>query len=290
MNLLLYKFSTDSSFSQGFRFIFENVMTMTFSLHENLDFGSFNNPHEGEFSSINRSKSNEFYLFIEKMQTPNINNYIQRPRLDEILLKSVEKFGATLISGRSGTGKTALAVNFACNYRKVAWLRLDSADAEWNTFSNYFSNSVEYPLVGVKKNMPKVASKFSNPTEVSQFIESELSKIKYSDQIEPLLMVLDDIHHIFDADWFEEFFMRLVSSLSPDIHLLMLSRGTPALPLWRLRSKQLLGVIDERLLSFNLKETTELFEKSGRSSETASQAFIKSFGRISRLKGFVEAV
>jgi ATP/maltotriose-dependent transcriptional regulator MalT len=77
------------------------------------------------------------------------------------------------------------------------------------------------------------------------------------------LIVLDDAHYLFDADWFGGFFSSLLYSLSPASHLLILSRGTPSLPLWRLRSKQVLGVVDEKLLAFDIEETQRLFEKFG---------------------------
>ena len=60
-------------------------------------------------------------------------------------------------------------------------------------------------------------------------------------------------------------------------------------PLWRIRSKQVLGVIDEKLLAFNLDEIKEFFKKHGISDKKAANAHKKSFGRISRLKQFIES-
>jgi ATP/maltotriose-dependent transcriptional regulator MalT len=102
------------------------------------------------------------------------------------------------------------------------------------------------------------------------------------------LIVIDGVHNVFDADWFSEFFTTLLYSLTPDVHLILLSRSNPPLPLWRLRSKQVLGVIDEKLLAFTLLETQELFEKFSLPEEKTFQAFGKTFGRISRLKEFIE--
>jgi len=102
------------------------------------------------------------------------------------------------------------------------------------------------------------------------------------------LIVLDDVHNIFDADWFAEFFVSLLYSLTPEMHLVLLSRTKPPQPLWRVRSKQVLGVIDEKLLAFNLDETNEFFKKCGVSQKQSAAAHKKSFGRISRLKQFIE--
>ena len=97
-------------------------------------------------------------------------------------------------------------------------------------------------------------------------------------------MVLDDIHHIFDCEWFTDFFNTLLYSLTPDTHLLMLSRSQPPLPLWRLRSKQVLGVVDEKLLALTRQETEELLADYGLSKEETEKFYKESFGRISKLK------
>ncbi|MCA1640210.1 MAG: hypothetical protein LC768_18120, partial [Acidobacteria bacterium] len=73
-------------------------------------------------------------------------------------------------------------------------------------------------------------------------------------------------------------------SLTPDTHLLMLSRSEPPLPLWRLRSKQVLGVIDEKLLALTCEETKDLYHKHGLSKDKAQRFYKKSFGRIPKLK------
>jgi ATP/maltotriose-dependent transcriptional regulator MalT len=119
------------------------------------------------------------------------------------------------------------------------------------------------------------------------FVEQLLEKVARRGS-EPLLVVLDDIHHVFDADWFPEFFVSLLHSLSPRIHLLLLSRSKPPQPLWRLRSKQVLGVIDEKLLAFNLEETGEFLRQHEISPALAERAHAETFGRLSTLKRFIE--
>ena len=66
------------------------------------------------------------------------------------------------------------------------------------------------------------------------------------------LLVLDNVHHLFDAGWFPEFFRQMIISLGPETRLLMLCRSRPSAPLWRLRSKQMLNVIDETIINLTL--------------------------------------
>ena len=267
-------------------------MTMTFSLHENYEFGGGDIVQEvssGSYSS-RKSFSDEIHLFAEKLQAPTFKNFVKRPRLMEVLEKSSAQFGATLITGRAGTGKTALAAEYARRYKCVAWLTADSADCDWKVFSAYFSAVLTNDLKS--REIKKDGGKDSAPSEseVSSAVETLLERFCSAAKDKPSLIVLDDAHHIFDCRWFGAFFNSLLYSLSPESHLLVLSRGTPPLPLWRLRSKQVLGVVDEKLLAFDMDETRKLFRKTKCSPETVSQAHAKSFGRVSRLKTLAESL
>lgn len=95
---------------------------------------------------------------------------------------------------------------------------------------------------------------------------------------------MDNAHNVFDAEWFSDFFGSLIYSLLPNMHLVMVGRSYPPIPLWRMRSKQRLGVIDEEILAFNLDETIDLFKDVGLSEDRALEAHLSSYGRISRIK------
>lgn len=254
---------------------------MTFSIHEHIDLAD-----TAQYSDTTKSKSNNspvsderIHLFAEKICIPKVKKHLSRPRLTRLLEKSSEQFGATLITGRAETGKTVVAADFAEKYERVAWYRIESAETDWNLFARYFSE-----IFG-----EQIAKTPESNGEVSVFVENLLSNVSQRSET-PLLIVLDDIHNVFDADWFADFFVSLLFSLTPQTHLLMLSRLKPPQPLWRLRSKQVLGVIDEKLLSFNIEETKELFKQRNISEKLVSKAQNESFGRISRLKHFIESI
>lgn len=266
-------------------------MAMTFSLHENLDLSGAENPFEiSPASAKSRSsrKTEDIHLFSEKMAIPVFKNYVARPRLNELLEKNLRQFGATLICGRTGTGKTALAADFSRNYKRAAWFSVESAENDWDVFFRYFLESFSRILNKKQKRQVLSEIKKSKPQTVAQYIENLLSRVELPAEEKPFLIVIDDIHNVFDAGWFSEFFTTLLYALTPDTHLLLLSRSNPPLPLWRLRSKQVLGVIDEKLLAFTLEETEQLFEKFDLPAEGAQQAFGKTFGRISRLREFID--
>lgn len=258
---------------------------MTYFLDTNLDTGELYAPVGS--STVKRSKAvrrEPIHLLNEKLVVPSSRGMIERSRLDDLLRKSIEQFPATLISGRAGTGKTALAAAFARGRDHVAWYSVESSDMEWNVFAHYFAACV---LRSVKSKV-KLANILAAELEPSQssmattliniFAEAETKLLH-----EPLLIVLDGIHHLFDAPWFGEFFALLLSSLPENTNLLLLCRSKPPNPLWRMRSKQQLNVIDEKLLAFNLSETAELATKLRLNRSDAERAHAETFGRISKL-------
>ena len=118
--------------------------------------------------------------------------------------------------------------------------------------------------------------------DVSRFLSDLFGQVEVPGD-SPLLIVLDNVQHLFDAKWFNDFFSLIVQSLVPDIHLLMLCRSKPPLPLWRLRSKQRLSVVDEKLLAFSPDEAERLYQVNGIPREIAWKAHRDSFGRAAKL-------
>lgn len=221
-------------------------------------------------------------LIADKLRVPKIDGQTERPRLVEQLEKSLTQFSATLITGRAGTGKTALAAHFADKTDAcVAWYKVETADSDWKVFSSYLLGSINENCNDNQIDFEDIQVPAMTETFAARFADAAAEK--------PLLIVLDDLHSIYDAEWFTEFFTSFVSSLAPtNVELLLIARTLPPLPLWRLRSKQVLGVLDEKLLTFTTEETIELFKKSKLSPATARAAHKNAYGKIAKLKQIIE--
>jgi LuxR family maltose regulon positive regulatory protein len=102
----------------------------------------------------------------------------------------------------------------------------------------------------------------------------------------PLLIVIEDLHLVSDASWVVPFFRRWLPLIPADVHVLITSRTMPPAPLWRMRSKQTLAVIDEEMLKFTRQEAIELFGSLGLSAEQACIALDHTNGRASALASF----
>jgi hypothetical protein len=96
------------------------------------------------------------------------------------------------------------------------------------------------------------------------------------------------LHSVYDADWFVEFFNALLALPTANVRVLLLARSAPPFPLWRLRSKHVLDVVDEKLLAFTVPETIELFRNYRLSENAARVAHKRAYGRIAKIKEIAE--
>jgi len=276
-----------SSFSQVFRIMMKIVMMLNYSFQENIDSSEtlllFDAVSSKEKSPNLRCKFRDFRIISEKIRIPQPGNSFERPRLNELLGKQIEQFGASLILGRAGTGKTTVAVNFARDYERVAWFRVESAESDWETFSQYFVSGFRISLPEADFSFAPVLPNQTTETRVLNFLEQLFSVLEKVSKEQRILIVLDDLHSVFDAEWFETFFKCLFSYEIPNIQILLLSRSKPPFPLWRLRSKQKLGVLEENLLLFTINELEEFLKSKEISKEKIRRIHKSSFGRVSKI-------
>ena len=224
-------------------------MTLPFALHSDIDIDFDTQPpnsdcreSKGLTAVVHQQK---LRIIADKIAVPTSSEGSD-DRLNKLLERSAQTYAATMISGRAGTGKTAAGAAFAGTHDRVAWYTLDSSDIDWPAFSSYFSAAIQkvtkfqVPIDSLAVEEPSVGA-------MSFFLSSVFEKLR-QETAETSLIVLDDLHHVFDAPWFRDFFDILLYSIPSCTHLLLLCRSKPPLPLWRLRSKQLLNVLDERTL------------------------------------------
>jgi len=231
-------------------------------------------------------KKTEEHFIHEKIAIPAAKPRTSRLRLLKLLAENAVSANATVVNGRAGTGKTALAADFARHAgRAVAWYKVDAADNDLRLFCEYLAASV-------RRQRPSI-----NPDrllELTETIESERAELLAEAFVfqlsearsEPLLIVIEDLHLVYDADWVVPFFRRFLPLLPADVHVLITCRSLPPNPLWRLRSKQMLRVVEETELAFTVDEAVALFETYGLSEEHAHVAWNQTNGRAATIAEF----
>lgn len=222
----------------------------------------------------------------EKIAIPLTTPRISRARLLKRLTENLYSANATIINGRAGSGKTMLAVDFSRNLsRAIAWYKVDAADNELRLFCEYLTGAIrrQRPAINVKSLLDLADTvDGQNADLLADALVFQLSETKN----EPLLIVIEDLHQVYDADWVVPFFRRWLPLLPSDVHVLITCRSLPPTPLWRMRSKQMLRVLDEFELAFTLDETIALFQTYGLGEDHARAAWNETNGRAATIAEF----
>jgi LuxR family transcriptional regulator, maltose regulon positive regulatory protein len=225
-------------------------------------------------------------LILDKISIPDTSPRVSRPRLLTVLRHNLSSFAVTIINGRAGTGKTTLTADFARQAgRPIAWYKVDAADSDLREFMEYLLECVrlQRPSINADRLLELTESVLSDRAELlAESFVFQLSERR----AEPLLIVIEDLHLVYDADWVAPFFTRLLPLLPADVHVLITCRSMPPAPLWRLRSKQMLRVVDERELLFTVEEAVHLFQTYGLSEEYARIALSQTGGRPAVIADF----
>ncbi len=159
---------------------------------------------------------------------------VPRPRLIETLNASLDR-RLTLICAPAGFGKTTLMSQWIpVSERRVTWVSLDKNDNDLIRFWNYLVcalRGVEPDLGATTLAMLQAANIASVETLLSTLI-NDINSIPYD-----FVLVLDDYHTIESAA-IHESVAFLLDKLPRNMHMVILSRADPVLPLSRLRARR----------------------------------------------------
>jgi ATP/maltotriose-dependent transcriptional regulator MalT len=196
--------------------------------------------------------------FIEsKLHPPDLRpNLIKRERLINRIHGNLDLSASFLCAG-PGWGKTTIAAEFlARTDRKAVWYDLDSSDADIALFFHYLVHAIRQaaPDFGPSTLDMLRSGARTRPDQLADLFLYELSEAVEQE----LIIVLDNLHHAFAAEWSATVLYRILQLLPENIHLMMLARTAPGFTFSRLRSKQNMDQIDDRALAFTRAEAVEL--------------------------------
>jgi LuxR family maltose regulon positive regulatory protein len=166
----------------------------------------------------------------------------------------------TLISAPAGYGKSVLVSSWleASDWPSV-WVSLDENDSDLKRFLSYLISAVRerFPQALATARSLHQESVLPETRVVANIVSNELNAID-----QPFLLVLDDYHRIHAGSPVNDLLRVLLDHPPIPLHLVLITRRDPPLPLGRLRA---LGqVTDVRMqdLQFSRSETQDLLERA----------------------------
>ncbi|KAA8756220.1 LuxR C-terminal-related transcriptional regulator [Paenibacillus sp. UASWS1643] len=185
------------------------------------------------------------------------SHVVDRPRLIVRLDKGMYA-KLILVSAPAGSGKTLLVNQWVkSSLIPTAWLSLEEADNDLSRFLTYLCASLQTIF-------PKLAEgivgfvQSSEPPPVETVITYLLNEI--SDVSDHFVLVLDD-YHLMTSEVINQALVYLLRHIPPHMHLVMITRQQPKLPLARLRAKGELIELRGSDLRFNSPEISEFLDR-----------------------------
>lgn len=192
-------------------------------------------------------------LLRTKMFLPPVRpKRVIRPRLFEQMDSGLNK-ALIMVSAPAGYGKTTLVSSWLHGSSVPStWISLDEADNDPIRFLQYFVTALQkvHPalqidVLGFIRGM--------NPFSIEPLLNTCINEITTGDH--PFVLVLDDFHAIH-AQPVLGIVSYLLEHMPPQMHVVLLTRTDPPLPIAHLRASNQLAEIRAKQLRFTREETS----------------------------------
>ncbi|MFE5323910.1 LuxR C-terminal-related transcriptional regulator [Paenibacillus sp. NPDC056579] len=182
---------------------------------------------------------------------------VLRHRLTGRLIKGMKR-KLSLVSASAGYGKTTLVAEWLSRCTQpVAWLSLEEGDNEPARFLTYFIAALRKISANIGEAASLLLQSPQLPTAES-VIASLINEI--TSITDHFVLVLDDYHVINANGPINDAVVLLLERMPPQMHLVIITREDPRLPLARLRVRDDLTEIRAADLRFTSSETTEFLD------------------------------
>jgi LuxR family maltose regulon positive regulatory protein len=197
-------------------------------------------------------------LLTTKLYVPRARaELVSRPRLIERLNKGVTR-KLTLVSAPAGFGKTTLVTEWLSGLDRLhTWLSLDEDD---NDPARFFT----YLLAALRKIGPNIGQaaqamlQAPQPPPPESFFTSLINDIAATPQ--PFVLVLDD-YHLIQRMPIHQQLSFLLEHQPPQMHLVIITREDPPLPLFRWRARGQTVEIRQADLKFTEEEAADFLRR-----------------------------
>jgi LuxR family maltose regulon positive regulatory protein len=197
-------------------------------------------------------------VLLTKLHPPPISpDIVPRPRLVDLLQQGRHR-PMTLVSAAAGYGKSVLASQWlGASGCPGAWVSLDEDDNDLRTFMTYVLAAIRKAFSQVELNTSPLLKAVMLPP-VKDLARSLLNDLDGLDQ--RFILVLDD-YHLIREPVIHDLISHLLRHPSPMMHLMVLSRRDPPLPMHILRAQNQLTEVAMEHLRFTPEETSTFMER-----------------------------
>lgn len=190
--------------------------------------------------------------------TPVRPDCVPRPRLTNLMRQGLHR-KLTLVSASAGFGKSTLVSDWASRCRQpVGWLSLDENDSDPLRFVSYLVTALN-TVVPDSVEATAAALQASVPPSPESLLTILLNELNVPG--DRLILVLDD-YHLINAQAIDQALGFLLEHLPRQLHLVIVTREDPQLPLARLRARGQMTELRAAELRFTAAEASEFLNKT----------------------------
>jgi LuxR family maltose regulon positive regulatory protein len=198
-------------------------------------------------------------LLATKLYVPPVRpRLVPRQRLVDRIKSGLHR-KLTLVSAPAGFGKTTLLSECTARFEQpVAWLALDEADNDPARFLTYLVAALQTvePGVGSGALGALQAARPPGKGSILELLVGDLVDIST-----PFILVLDDYHTI-EAESVHDTLTFMVDHQPPQMHLVILTRTDPPLPIARLRGRGQVTELRQNDLRFSYNEAAAFLSEA----------------------------
>jgi LuxR family maltose regulon positive regulatory protein len=190
---------------------------------------------------------------------PRRPNLVLRPRLMARLVEALRfRHRLTLVSAKAGSGKTTLVSEWLHQQERPAtWLSLDANDNDPRRFFSYLVAALQ--KLGMQIGQAALSQlETPRPPQAEALVAELINEV--ANRSNPFLLVLDD-YHVIQNEWIHQAVGFLAEHQPPEMHLVLVTRVDPPLPLARLRGRGQATEIRDDDLRLTAEEATRFLNE-----------------------------